>query len=682
MSVQSNTISPNTPVTPKHRSRQSIVAKYTFLAVWILIVGLLVCEFLGWPFLRLPLQNFMSKSLERPVIISQPFDLKLLGELKLSVDGLYIAAPETFNLPHFVNTSKVTLHLRYRDLIDFKNTNALRIKALQVTKINAQLLRKKNGDATWQFNADKDKPDSPLPIIETLLVKDGVAKIVDPHSKVDLNTQFKTEEGNNNQSPSSTIAFQGKLNSKPIKGQLSTEGFLPIATDNQDAPPIPAKAWVDYANIRADFNGSVSDLFGHQNVKGQLSVKGASLAILGELVNVVLPTTGKFTLRTALNKDNQVWIANQTVAHIGDSDLSGNFRFDPRPERPLLTGNLMGKRLLMRDLSPSFGSKNSDGSNATPQQNHLIPDRPLDLPSLNNMDANIKINLQHVDLGEAFSRPIAPLKANLVLESGKLSLSDIDARTADGAIAGLLSIDTHATKGDVKKPAPTWHINLKWKDIDVEKWLTFTTKPKEEAQAKGEKKNPPSYLAGTLNGKTNLTGRGNSTAQMLSSLNGDVAIFMQKGTISRLVIEALGLDIAQTLGIILTKDKELPMQCAVVNLQAKNGVATPSLALVDTPLTLILMDGSINIAQEILDLRLLAKPKNSSPLTVRSPIHIDGTFKDPSIYIEKTPIAMRLLGSIALTFINPLAAILPFLDIGSGEPSPCNESLATFNKVR
>jgi len=223
------------------------------------------------------------------------------------------------------------------------------------------------------------------------------------------------------------------------------------------------------------------------------------------------------------------------------------------------------------------------------------------------MDAKIAVNLQYVDLGEAFSKPISPLKADLILASGKLSLKKIDARTADGSITGLLSIDTHAKETHSKALAPTWLANLNWKNVDVEKWLKITNKPKPANQSSDDSNSAPPYLAGTLNGKTNLTGTGNSTAQMLSSLNGDIAIYMEKGTISRLVIEALGLDIAQSLGILLTKDKAIPMQCAVVNLEAKNGIATPSLALVDTPLTLILMDGKINIAKETLDLRLLAK---------------------------------------------------------------------------
>lgn len=704
----------------------SIIAKKKFsfirvaLALLItLVIAIAVCEALGWPFLRTPVEQFVSKQLERSVRIDQPFNLKLLGGVRLNVGGLYISAPKTFDAAHFIETKNIALDLRYSDLFKFKNTNQLRIKSLRVNQIDAQLLRKQDGSATWQFSDDKNKPDSPFPIIETLIVQNGSAKIVDPQSQVDLAAKFNTDEGNankttGNKSVASAIEIQGKFTKKAIKGKLTTDGFLPIATHDSASPPIASTAWIEFSGLRADFTGTVSDLFGKHDVKGKLSVKGPSLAILGKLVNVVLPTTDKFSLNTMLEKDDKVWIAKAVNAHVGESDLNGNFTYDPRPLRPLLKGNLGGKRFYLADLAPAFGTKNADGAVVTPAGDRVIPDRPLDLPSLNKMDAQIDVNLAYVDLGNAFSRPISPLKADLVLDSGKLSLSKIDAQTADGSISGLISIDTHLSKIDtakldqstkiddkkvlstensmnvatedktalnaVQKTPPTWNINLRWKDIDVEKWLTVSTDPKKQAKAEGKKETPPSYVTGTLNGKTKLTGRGNSTAEMLSSLDGDVSIFMQKGTISHLIVEAVGLDIAQGLGILLTKDNALPMNCAVMDLTAKNGVATPKIALVDTPVTLIVIDGNVNIAKEALDLRMAAKPKNMSPFTVRSPIHVKGSFKNPDVSIEKTPIVARVLGSIALAFVAPPAAILPFLDVGSGDVSPCNKSYTEFNQ--
>lgn len=691
----------NTQIDTTIAKKKLSLFRVLLLLVSVFIIAIAICEFLGWPFLRTSTEQFASKQLERTVRIDKPFNLNLMGGVKLNLGGLYISAPKEFDTAHFIETKNIALDLRYSDLFKFKDTNQLRIKSLRVNQIDAQLLRNKDGSATWQFSSDESKPDSPFPIIETLMVQSGTAKISDPQSQVDLAAKFHTEEGVSNQTAISNIEIQGKLLKKSIKGKLTTDGFLPVATQDSNSAPIASKAWVEYAGLRADFAGTVSDLFGKHDVKGKLSVKGPSLTVLGKLVNVVLPTTDKFSLSTSLEKDDQVWIANAVSAHVGKSDLNGNFTYDPRPTRPLLKGNLGGKRFYLADLAPAFGTKNADGSVATPENGKALPDRPLDLPSLNNMDAQINVNLAYVDLGNAFSRPISPLKADLLLDSGKLSLSKIDARTADGSISGLISIDTHfadATQSanetevkstEISKPqqvsalAPTWNINLRWKDIDVEKWLTVATDPKKQAELedkKGSKESPPSYVTGTLNGKTKLTGTGNSTADMLSSLDGDVSIFMQKGTISRLIIEAVGLDIAQGLGILLTKDKALPMNCAVMDLSAKNGIATPKIAIVDTPVTLLVIDGNVNIAKESLDLRMEAKPKNISPFTVRSPIHVKGTFKNPDVSIEKTPIVARIVGGIALALIAPPAAILPFLDAGSGDESPCNQRLIEFNK--
>jgi len=89
----------------------------------------------------------------------------------------------------------------------------------------------------------------------------------------------------------------------------------------------------------------------------------------------------------------------------------------------------------------------------------------------------------------------------------------------------------------------------------------------------------------------------------------------------------------------------------------------------------VLTDGHIDMGKEQLDLRLVAKPKNVSPLTVRSPIHVQGSFLQPQVSIEKTPIALRVIGGIALGLINPLAAILPFVDPGNGKQASCAEVL-------
>jgi AsmA protein len=223
---------------------------------------------------------------------------------------------------------------------------------------------------------------------------------------------------------------------------------------------------------------------------------------------------------------------------------------------------------------------------------------------------------------------------------------------------------------------------MQWKGISLEKWLKVSKDRKEAAAKAGEKDIPPAYITGTLGGKANLAGKGNSTAELLGSLNGDISLYIHHGTLSHLIIEAMGLDVAQALGVMVKGDQSLPMHCAVMDLKSKQGIVTPDVAIVDTPVTMMLIDGNMSLEQEKYNLRVIAKPKNVSPFTVRSPILVKGTFVKPAVSVEPGPIAARALGAVALAFVNPLAAILPFIDPGSGEESSsCRDALAEFNKA-
>lgn len=668
--------------TKTNRTTTGTLLRFLALLLLTVIIVIAICEALGWPFLRKPAERFMASSLERQVRIDQPFKLRLIGGIRLHAGGLWISAPDQFGVPHLVDAKDVVLNLRYRDLWDIKDGDPYLIKAIKVETISADLIRHQDGKSTWQFDKDDTEPVRPFPVIETLIVRHGKAIVQDQLSAADLEINFSTEEGSTDAAPASKVSVQGKFRERALKSELTTQGFLPIAAQSKDSPPVSSKGWLEYGALRVDFSGSVYDLFGEQNVKGQLDIKGPSLGVLGDLLSVTLPTTSPFRLVGSIEKMDNVWSTRFSSARVGQSDLSGYFKYDPRPERATLEGELKGKRFVLADLAPAFGAKNAEGEVVKPKNGRVIPDRPLDLATYNRMNAKVSIDLDYVDLGNAFSQPMAPFKANLNLDKSKLSLAKIYAKTAQGTIAGSISIDAHDVQvtnpqQELKNPQqspPDWHIDLTVKDINLEKWLQVSEDRKAEARKKGDKEVPPAYVTGMLNGKAKLEGKGNSTAKLLSSLNGNVSFFIRDGSMSHLIVEVLGLDLAQAIGVLIKGDESLAMQCAVMDLKARNGIVTPNVALVDTPVTLVLIDGNIDMASENLKLRLAAKPKNFSPFTVRSPILVSGPFNDPQVTPEKGPIAARVAGGLALAFVNPLVAILPFLDPGNGDEKAAGNS--------
>jgi hypothetical protein len=123
----------------------------------------------------------------------------------------------------------------------------------------------------------------------------------------------------------------------------------------------------------------------------------------------------------------------------------------------------------------------------------------------------------------------------------------------------------------------------------------------------------------------------------------------------------------------LGHDRIIPIRCANADFKVADGVMTARSIVFDTTDTLIEGEGSANLAQETLNLRLRAKPKDFSPLAFRSPLKVTGTLKHPRLGPEKGPITARAAVSALLYTVAPPAALLALLDKGSGKDAMCKK---------
>src|SRR5690606_9889051 len=141
------------------------------------------------------------------------------------------------------------------------------------------------------------------------------------------------------------------------------------------------------------------------------------------------------------------------------------------------------------------------------------------------------IDIAQMDLGSDTLAPLEPLKGHLVLDQSVLTISDLQARTAQGELTGRLALD-----GRQKHKAP-WNADLSVNNVVIENWIK-ALKPEGR----------PPYLTGRINGRAMVKGEGQSTAAILGSLTGPVQVRLRDGTMSHLAVEAAGIDAAQLLG--------------------------------------------------------------------------------------------------------------------------------------
>ena len=660
-----------------------------------LVAAFGVCEALGWPFLAGPIQGWIGNTLQRRVALSEnpaaapEASIHLLGGIRIAAAYIEIGAPAWSAAPHMLLARDARITLGYANLWRASRGEPLNIREVRAALLDGQFERQADGRASWQFGKNTNTPDTEpqptrLPVFGRLEVDSGSVVLRDALTGIDLDGKFSLIDGGNvsavsavsaassgpasGAAPAASIGMasgiapglhfsaKGAYRKLPLTIEAHASAVLPaIAADAATvALPVTMKAHIGRATLA--FEGTATDALRLTALQGRFSVQGPSLAAVGDPLGVTLPTTAPFHTEGLIAKQGVVWNAVIEKMSIGASRLKGAFTYDPRPRLPLLSGRLSGPKLMLADLGPAVGAPVRDtavpASAAPPRPGaatgRMLPSREFDLPSLRAMNANVLIDIDNLDLGSNILEPLKPFRTHLVLSDGVLTLREVEARTAQGRMSGMVQLDGRHTLA-------LWTADLRWNGVRLERWIHQT-------RANGA----PPYLTGSLNGRARVAGQGKSTATILGTLRGDVRMNLADGTVSHLAVEAAGLDIAQGLGVFIKGDDSLPIQCNVVDLVAEKGQLRPRVLVLDTPDSTLWIDGSLSLVTEELDLRVVVSPKDFSPLALRAPLHLRGSFSNPSVSVDKGKLGMRLGASALLALLNPLAALIPLMDIGGG----------------
>ena len=671
--------SPSPPARPRAR-------RVLLIGLGVVVGALAVCEAIEWPFLRGPVTRALAKGLHRDVSIGEDFGVRLLGSVRIRGASLVIGpAPEgpvlrdaSGRVQDFLRAEQVRLVLPYATVFALargQRDKPLVVTALDVGRLDAALVRDDDGAANWHFGPER-RPAAPpaLPRFERLVVQNGSLHLDDAPSQIKIDLAVQTHEGSGDAGAARLVATAtGRYRKSPLQGRLESTGLLPLVAPERGATPVPATLSLKVGATEGRFEGKVGDVLHLASLDGSFHLAAPSLAAVGDSLGLTLPTTSPFLMDGRVGREGQVWSADIAGLTLGTSRLRGQFRYDMAPDKPRLTGQLGGARLALPDLAPAFGAPPSPHARAAQREasERRLPQREFDIPSLGAMDADVAIKLDSFYLGTPQLESLAPLEARLVLKDGRLAVQDLLARSAGGEVRGAFALDAREAK------APRWDADLRWSGIQLERFVKARDTLRKDAKAKqaaGEA--APGYVSGALSGQAKLAGRGRSVAQLLGSLDGSTQMWVRDGKISHLVIEMSGIDLAESLGIVLRGDEPLPMRCAVARLVVKDGALTPEVAVVDTADTTLVATGAVSLADEKLDLVINARPRDMTPVALRGPLHIDGSFAHPKVHLDKKAIGLRVAAAAALASVAaPLASLLAFFDVGDGDTAVCSDAL-------
>ena len=641
-------------------------------ATLLLILALLFAagEYLGWSFLAPALQKQFQQKTGRTLTLQAPgaaavgkrFALHFWGGVRLQAGYLQISPPRWSKTPYLLSAQDVDIQLRYVDLWRVWRGQPLVVQTLGARQLTVYLERLADGRASWQL-ADGQASAGP-PRVQNMQLQSGQLHYQDAPLQLDLDGEITLASSEPNQTaapqPWNRVlrgSASGHWRKDPFTFSVQSTGALPWELERGEGLPVEIKLSASLGRAELDFDGTAQDFLHLNGLDGLFKVRGPSLAAIGQALGVTLPTTPAFSAAGRLQRNGQRWAVALQQAQVGVSRIRGDFVYDHARAPPLLTGTLRGPLVKATDLLPAIGvtpqeqgSKGSKGSKPA----KVLPTRSFDLASLRAMDADVQIAIDQLDATTPLLESIRPFATRLQLTAGLLTLTGIEARTAQGHLSGTLALDGQQDRAH-------WVAALNWDGVQLQSWIR-------QPRAPGQ----PPYVTGQLQGHATLEGRGRSTAEILASLQGNIAASVERGTLSHLLVEAAGLDVAQALGVYVKGDNPLVLHCAVADVNVASGTLRPRLLVLDTSDSTIWADGSLSLQTEQIDMRLVVAPKDFSVLTLRAPIHLQGSFAAPQVSIEKGPLGAKLGSALLLGLINPLAAILPLVDTGNSQQARSN----------
>jgi AsmA family protein len=528
---------------------------------------------------------------------------------------------------------------------------------LDVTRIaldKPELLLERNarGEANWRFDPKRPKRSSTT--IRALSIRDGTLRVREPTLHTDLRLAVETERRDAKDGYAPIVARgTGRYRNEPFELHGRLDSPLQLLRRGEGYRlDLTASA----GETRLHAYGTLDAPIDPNRFAVRADASGQDLADLYRLIGIAAPETPPYRVTGRLSHEGDVWRYSGFAGKVGDSDMAGDVTLDVGGERPSVHARLHSRRLDFDDLGGLIGAPpdTKPGETASPEQRveaqeksaspRLLPDKPYNLEKLRSLDAVVQLKAEHVD---AQKLPIEAIDGRMQLEDGLLLIEPLDVAIAGGHMTGNIRLDAR------QNPIAT-QTDLRLQDVEVPKLMPRI--------------NPKGF--GRIAGQARLAGRGNSVAKMLATADGEVGAVMGSGEMSNLVLELAGLDVAESL-ILLLKDKTVPVRCAYTDLAVADGVATARSMALDTTDTVVVGSGTIDLADERLDLELKARPKDISPVSLRGPLDVDGTFKDPGFHPQPARLAGRVAAAAALFAIAPPAALLALFETGPGKDLDC-----------
>ncbi|PPD50690.1 MAG: hypothetical protein CTY13_01140 [Methylobacter sp.] len=508
------------------------------------------------------------------------------------------------------------------------------INDLTISKPKVFLFKNMKGETNWSFSDEKaDSNVFVFPVIfENLHITSGTFHYYDGISDMNFEGGIDSLKGSGGWQLPITIESKGSYQHKTLNLHASAGSYSELHTEKQ---PYPVKLNIAFGQTEIAIRGTVLHPLQVPDPKLNLSIKGPDIAELFPLTGIPLPPSSAYKITGDLSRHDSTWHFDNFNGEIGHSDLQGTVLVNPTLEPLYFNMDLFAKTLDLADLSGFIGVETKQSKQSVTEDNSLIPDHHFDLKQLRAANGKARLRATNFINKEI---PLTNFDGQLSINNGVLKFEPVTFGIDDGRVNLWMT-----AYGSQNPPDVDIQINV----IDLP--LSKLIRKVKDIQK----------TLGKINGKLKIKGAGNSLKEILSSANGEAYLVQVDGKISALIVELIGLDIFHALGYYIMGDTQIPILCAVVDVDIKEGIARSKTLMLNTKESVVYGNGYLSLQDETFEVAMTPYPRDFSPLTLRSTLNLSGTILNPKFSI------------------NPLSTLmlLPPFDIGEVQKIDCKKMI-------
>lgn len=593
----------------------------------------------------------------------------------LAARDVVVGNPDWASDTNFATANEISFVLQALPLL----AHRIVIPTVRLDAPSIALIRRPDGTNNWTFPRQRDKGPTQWELeLQQIEFKNGRIGLSDAIKALELLAEVDTigapsiepvapgeasaaESSTASPSPRYGIQWTVKGTYRAARVQGSGKAGAVLRLQDQDSP-FPLQADVRLGRTRIALEGTLTDPAHLAALDLRLRLAGDSMAHLYDLTGVVLPETAPFETRGRLIgqnvADQAVWRYEKFTGRMGKSDIQGTLTYREQTPRPKIEGNVLSNQLVFADLAPLIGadstaSKQRRGASEPQSGERVLPAARFKTDRWGAMDADVQLTGKRIVRDETL--PINDLNAHLILQDSVLTLSPLNFGVAGGQLVSTIRLNGKNTPMQGNIDLRARHLQLK---------QLFPTIEAMRASV------------GELNGAARLTAHGNSVSALLGTANGEAKLLVREGTISKFILEAMGLNVGSVVLTQLFGDRQVTLNCGVSDFAVHDGLARARTFVVDTDDATIYVTGGLDLKDERLGMTVRPEAKGLRLFSLRAPLYVTGTLKKPDVSVDKAVLALRAGGALALGLTAPIAAaLIPLTDLSTGEDTRCADLL-------